>query len=71
MRDGLVQQIGTSDEIYERPVNMFVASFLGNPPINYLTGTLTGSASIGYATRHYQDPALNDLSGLIADASHL
>ncbi|MGI9423509.1 MAG: ABC transporter ATP-binding protein, partial [Hyphomicrobiaceae bacterium] len=34
MRDGLVQQIGTPDEIYEHPANMFVASFLGNPPIN-------------------------------------
>ncbi len=40
MRDGLVQQIGTPDEIYERPANMFVASFLGNPPINYLRGSL-------------------------------
>ncbi len=40
MSDGVVQQIGTSDEIYERPVNMFVASFLSNPPINYLKGEL-------------------------------
>ena len=40
MRDGVVQQIGSPDEIYEHPRNMFVASFLGNPPINYLDGTL-------------------------------
>ncbi|MBZ0161993.1 MAG: sn-glycerol-3-phosphate ABC transporter ATP-binding protein UgpC [Notoacmeibacter sp.] len=40
MRDGVVQQIGTPDEIYEHPANMFVASFLGNPPINYLEGEL-------------------------------
>jgi multiple sugar transport system ATP-binding protein len=40
MNDGVVQQIGTAHEIYERPANMFVASFLGNPPINYLTGEL-------------------------------
>lgn len=38
MRDGLVQQIGTPDQIYEQPRNMFVASFLGNPPINFLNG---------------------------------
>ena len=38
MRDGVVQQIGTPDDIYERPCNTFVASFLGNPPINYLAG---------------------------------
>ena len=40
MNHGLVQQIGTADEIYEQPRNMFVASFLGTPPINYIAGTL-------------------------------
>lgn len=40
MRGGVVQQIGVPDEIYERPRNMFVASFLGNPPINFLDGKL-------------------------------
>ena len=38
MSDGVIQQIGSPDEVYERPRNMFVASFLGNPPINYLEG---------------------------------
>jgi multiple sugar transport system ATP-binding protein len=40
MRSGVVQQIGKPDDIYERPCNMFVASFLGNPPINFLDGSL-------------------------------
>jgi multiple sugar transport system ATP-binding protein len=40
MRSGVVQQIGTPDAIYEQPRNMFVASFLGNPPINFLEGKL-------------------------------
>lgn len=40
MKNGIVQQIGVPDEIYERPRNMFVASFLGNPPINFLEGQL-------------------------------
>lgn len=44
MNEGLVQQVGTSHEIYERPINMFVASFLGSPPINYLKGELARSA---------------------------
>jgi multiple sugar transport system ATP-binding protein len=43
MKDGVVQQIGTPDDIYERPLNMFVASFLGNPPINYLQGEIERS----------------------------
>ncbi len=40
MRQGVVQQIGTPDAIYERPSNMFVASFLGNPSINFLEGSV-------------------------------
>jgi multiple sugar transport system ATP-binding protein len=40
MRSGVVQQIGSPDAIYEQPRNMFVASFLGNPPINFLEGRL-------------------------------
>jgi len=43
MRDGVVQQIGSPDQIYEQPRNMFVASFLGNPPINFLEGTVAPS----------------------------
>ena len=43
MNNGLVQQTGTPDEIYEQPRNMFVASFLGNPPINFLEGRLAES----------------------------
>jgi len=40
MKDGVIQQIGNPDEVYERPRNMFVASFLGNPAINFLEGTI-------------------------------
>jgi multiple sugar transport system ATP-binding protein len=40
MRDGAIQQIGTPDDIYEHPANLFVASFLGSPAINLLDGTL-------------------------------
>ena len=46
MKDGVIQQIGNPDDVYERPRNMFVASFLGNPAINYLEGTIDrGGAS--------------------------
>jgi multiple sugar transport system ATP-binding protein len=43
MRAGVVQQIGTPDDIYEKPRNMFVASFLGNPPMNFISGQLRRS----------------------------
>jgi multiple sugar transport system ATP-binding protein len=40
MKDGVIQQIGNPDDVYERPANMFVASFLGNPAINFLDGVI-------------------------------
>ena len=44
MKEGQIQQIGTPNEAYDRPSNMFVASFLGNPPINYLEGAIEDEA---------------------------
>ena len=38
MKDGLIQQIGKPQEVYDNPVNLFVAKFLGTPPINVFTG---------------------------------
>jgi len=38
MRAGLVQQIGTPTELYDRPVNLFVAGFIGSPSMNFLLG---------------------------------
>jgi len=41
MRGGVAQQIGTPDELYERPVNLFVAGFIGSPAMNFFPATLT------------------------------
>ena len=38
MKLGVVQQIGKPQEVYDDPANLFVAKFLGTPPINVLTG---------------------------------
>lgn len=40
MKDGVIQQIGKPQEIYDHPSNLFVAKFLGNPPINVFLGTV-------------------------------
>jgi multiple sugar transport system ATP-binding protein len=40
MRAGLIQQIGTPQELYEQPANLFVAGFIGSPAMNFLPGTL-------------------------------
>jgi multiple sugar transport system ATP-binding protein len=40
MRTGVVQQAASPKELYERPVNLFVAGFIGSPSMNFLSGTL-------------------------------
>ena len=42
MKDGLVQQIGRPQDVYDSPVNLFVAKFLGTPPINVFEGEVRG-----------------------------
>jgi multiple sugar transport system ATP-binding protein len=40
MNKGRLQQLDTPRRLYDKPVNLFVASFIGSPPINFLKGTL-------------------------------
>ena len=48
MKDGVVQQIGAPQEVYDSPVNLFVAKFLGTPPINVFDGeVIDGKLWIG------------------------
>ena len=42
MQSGMIQQIGTPDEIYNDPANTFVANFIGSPPMNLIDGVLSG-----------------------------
>ncbi|MCJ2164413.1 MULTISPECIES: sn-glycerol-3-phosphate ABC transporter ATP-binding protein UgpC [unclassified Pseudodesulfovibrio] len=39
LKDGYIQQVGTPIEVFEQPDNVFVAQFIGNPPMNILEGT--------------------------------
>lgn len=44
MKDGYVQQIGTPYELYHDPVNVFVAGFIGEPPMNFIRGAVKNGA---------------------------
>ena len=44
MRRGELQQVGTPRELYEHPVNMFVAGFIGSPPMNFVPGVVSGGS---------------------------
>jgi multiple sugar transport system ATP-binding protein len=51
MRDGVLQQAGTPDELYNRPRNVFVAGFIGSPAMNFLPGEIRdGSLHFPLAT---------------------
>lgn len=43
MKDGFIQQMGTPKEVYDTPINMFVASFIGSPAMNFFNVTLNDS----------------------------
>ena len=40
MKDGIIQQLGTPDEIYNDPANLFVAGFIGSPAMNLINGSV-------------------------------
>jgi ABC-type sugar transport system ATPase subunit len=44
MAQGRVQQVGTPHEVYEAPANLFVAQFIGTPPMNTAPGVISGTA---------------------------
>jgi multiple sugar transport system ATP-binding protein len=51
MNKGIVQQVGTPTDIYDRPANAFVASFIGSPAMNLMEGTLASGTFTGTNVR--------------------
>ena len=48
MKEGYIQQVGTPYELYFNPVNVFVAGFIGEPPMNFVRSTLkNGKIMVG------------------------
>ena len=47
MNKGVVQQVGTPTDIYDKPANAFVASFIGSPAMNLMEGSLQGGTFTG------------------------
>ncbi len=56
MKDGYMQQVGSPEEIYDRPANVFVANFIGAPPMNFFRGRVeNGQLVIGRNTIEISD----------------
>jgi multiple sugar transport system ATP-binding protein len=57
LRDGVLEQLGSPTELYETPVNVFVAGFIGSPAMNLLSARL--EAEGGHCTAHVGDSRLS------------
>jgi iron(III) transport system ATP-binding protein len=66
MNEGRLQQMGTPDDIYERPANRFVAEFVGAPPINImeLSGDMTPLARFARGFLTQSLPQVTDATSI-------
>jgi multiple sugar transport system ATP-binding protein len=73
MKDRIIQQLGTPQEIYQRPANRFVASFVGSPPMNFVAGRLRHAGGTATFTADGFDLPLRDyaFAGAAADGSEV
>ncbi|WP_298801121.1 TOBE domain-containing protein, partial [uncultured Devosia sp.] len=46
MHDGIIEQIGSPLELYDRPANLFVAGFIGSPAMNMIAGKMEGNTFV-------------------------
>lgn len=68
MRAGCVEQLGTPTEVYQRPANLFVASFIGQPPMNILRCRLRDGAPSGTADTSESRMAALEIGDKLASA---
>ncbi|MEP7298500.1 MAG: sn-glycerol-3-phosphate ABC transporter ATP-binding protein UgpC [Burkholderiales bacterium] len=57
MHDGIIEQIGTPLDLYDRPGNLFVAQFIGSPSMNVIPGALRGGNTVEAAGTRWPVPA--------------
>jgi multiple sugar transport system ATP-binding protein len=57
LREGTLQQFGTPDELYEKPVNVFVAGFIGSPAMNLVASRVVaedGDVAVSFGSHHLE-----------------
>jgi multiple sugar transport system ATP-binding protein len=62
---GILQQVGAPLDLYERPANLFVAAFIGSPPMNFVPATLADGAT-RIAAAGFSVPVPEALRGAVA-----
>ena len=69
MNEGIIQQIGTPQEIYDKPNSVFVADFIGSPAINLIQGTFSKNGNVPwFIPEHQNDDVKISLSGYSFDS---
>lgn len=73
MKDGIIQQVGIPEDVYMKPANMFVANFIGSPPINFLEGRLRLGIDGGlmFDTPRYAIPLAPEKSKTLLEKGYL
>ena len=69
MHDGIVEQIGTPLDLYDKPENQFVAGFIGSPAMNFLKGTRADEWRCRIRGTERRAPAACDAAGQLRGAS--
>jgi multiple sugar transport system ATP-binding protein len=65
LRRGVLQQCASPRDLYDHPVNLFVAGFIGSPPMNFIPGTVSGSSiEFPFATIPLNDDQAKAVAGL-------
>jgi len=71
MKNGIIQQLDTPHVVYNRPVNLYVAGFLGSPTMNFFNGKISkesfaiGSLAVPLSGYKFDKPAAGDLDGVL------
>jgi multiple sugar transport system ATP-binding protein len=77
LRLGVVEQVGSPLELYHRPVNQFVAGFIGSPKMNFIPAAqaggadLKGAATVGVRPEHVRLDASGALKGVVRTVENL
>src|SRR3954452_12730932 len=57
LRKGVLQQLGTPEELYSAPANLFVAEFIGSPPMNVISATVVHGSALVVGSQRIELPA--------------
>jgi multiple sugar transport system ATP-binding protein len=56
MKNGIIQQLDSPQEVYNHPVNLFVAGFIGSPSMNFISGSIDGAGVPSFAVETLNIP---------------